>query len=96
MRMRANDMYFYLPPAIFQFMFVSRLLFEFLCRLIKTLQSQTNEICFLAFGMFTIFLRKTQSARGRISCPLKYCLFPIILHLEVCGNVNVSCENMFL
>lgn len=35
MQMGANDTYFYLPPAIFQFMSVSRLPFEFLCWLIK-------------------------------------------------------------
>lgn len=34
-------------------------------------QSQTNEVCFLALGMFKIFLSKTQGARGRVSCPLK-------------------------
>lgn len=65
MQMGANDVCSYLPPAILQLVSVCRLLSEFLCRLIKTFQPQTGEVCFLA--CLNLFLRKTRSAGGRLS-----------------------------
>lgn len=60
MEMGANQMYFHLPIAIFQFVFVSR--FEFLCRLIKTFS--LKPVRFVSSGRHEALEEE---------CPLKYC-----------------------
>lgn len=82
-------MYFYSPPAIFQFMFVSQLLFEFLCRLIKI--SKPKPMGFVSWHpaclKFSSGICEVQEEGFLVHFIF---LFPIMKHLSEYENVPVK------
>lgn len=57
------------PPAIFQFMFLSELLFEFLCWLIKIFSAKP--VMFVSHHLACLNFGRHKGDSERISCPQK-------------------------